>query len=209
MLVAILIAFPIGIYSAVRQDTLGDYLGRSVAIGFIAVPSFWVATMIIVFPSIWWGYMPSLMYTPFGRDPIRNLQMFIIPAVVLGMQMSGLIMRMTRTMMLEVLKQDYVRTAWAKGLKERMVIVRHALKNALIPIVTTIGLNVPYLIGGSVIIEEIFGLPGMGRLLVGATSERDYTLVSGILLVLAVTLVSINLLVDMTYGLLNPRVRYE
>jgi len=182
LIVAQLIALPVGVYSALRQDTWGDYVGRSFAIMCIAIPGFWLGTMIIVFPSIWWGYMPPIMFVPFFEDPVANLRMFIIPAVVLGMAIAGATMRMTRTMVLEVLRQDYIRTAWAKGLSERVVVIRHTLKNALIPVVTVIGLQVPVLLGGTVIIEKIFCLPGMGRLLIGATQSRDYTVVSGAML---------------------------
>ena len=209
LIVAQLIALPIGIYSALRQDTWGDYIARSFAIMCIAVPSFWVATMVIVFPSKWWGWSPPIMLIRFTEDPIGNLQMFIVPAIVLGMAMSGMTMRMTRTMMLEVLRQDYIRTAWAKGLRERVVIIRHALKNALIPVITVIGFQMPVMIGGAVIIEQIFCLPGMGRLLVSATLGRDYTVVSGIMLILGFGMVFINLIVDLTYGFLDPRVHYK
>jgi len=209
LIVAQLIALPIGIYSALRQDTWGDYIGRSFAILCIAVPSFWVATMVIVFPSKWWGWSPPIMLIRFTEDPIGNLQMFIVPAIVLGMAMSGMTMRMTRTMMLEVLRQDYIRTAWAKGLRERVVIIRHALKNALIPVITVIGFQLPVMIGGAVIIEQIFCLPGMGRLLVNATLGRDYTVVSGIMLILGFGMVFINLVVDLTYGFLDPRIHYK
>ena len=208
IIVAQLIALPIGVYSALRQDTWGDYIARSFAIFCIAVPGFWLATMIIVFPAIWWGYMPPIMLIPFTENPISNLRMFIIPAIVLGMSISGTIMRMTRTMMLEVLRQDYIRTAWAKGLKERVVVIRHALKNALIPVITVIGFRMPVLIGGTVIIEQIFCLPGMGRLIIESTKNRDYTMISGTMLLFAVALVLINLLVDLTYGVLDPRIRY-
>ncbi|GAH68647.1 unnamed protein product, partial [marine sediment metagenome] len=209
LIVAQLIALPIGIYSALRQDTWGDYIGRSFAILCIAVPSFWVATMVIVFPSKWWGWSPPIMLIRFTEDPIGNLQMFIVPAIVLGMAMSGMTMRMTRTMMLEVLRQDYIRTAWAKGLRERVVIIRHALKNALIPVITVIGFQLPVMIGGAVIIEQIFCLPGMGRLLVNATLGRDYMVVSGIMLILGFGMVFINLMVDLTYGFLDPRIHYK
>ena len=209
LIVAQLIALPIGIFSALRQDTWGDYIGRSFAILCIAVPGFWIGTMIIVFPSMWWGYMPPIILIRFTEDPIGNLKMFIVPAIVLGMAMSGMTMRMTRTMMLEVLRQDYIRTAWAKGLRERVVVIRHALKNALIPIVTIVGFQLPVLMGGTVIIEQIFNLPGMGRLLIDATMQRDYTVVSGIMLIFAVGMVLINLMIDLTYGFLDPRVRYK
>ena len=209
LIVAQLIALPIGIFSALRQDTWGDYIARSFAIFCIAVPGFWLATMVIVFPARWWGYMPSIMLIPFTEDPIGNLEMFIIPAIILGMLMSGGTMRMTRTTMLEVLRQDYIRTAWAKGLRERVVVLRHALKNALIPVVTVIGYQVPVLIGGAVVIEEIFNLPGIGRLLINAINGRDYPIVSGVILLFALGLVLINLMVDLTYGYLDPRVHYK
>jgi len=153
--------------------------------------------------------MPPIMYIPFFEDPLGNLQMFIIPAIVLGMAMAGGTMRMTRTMMLEVLRQDYIRTAWAKGLKERVVIVRHALKNALIPVVTVVGLWLPMLIGGTVIIETIFVLPGMGALIVYAAQVRDYPVLYGTLLIFAFGMMLINLMVDLTYAYLDPRVHYE
>ncbi len=209
LIIAQLIALPIGIYSALRQDTWGDYIARSFAILCIAVPGFWLATMVIVFPAIWWGYSPPLILIPFTEDPIGNLQMFIIPAVVLGMAMAGATMRMTRTMLLEVLRQDYIRTAWSKGLRERVVILRHALKNALIPVVTVIGYQVPVMIGGAVIIEQIFCLPGIGQLLLDATLNRDYTIVSGVMLVLGGFIALINLMVDLTYAYLDPRVHYK
>ena len=209
ILVSQAIAIPIGILSALRQDSWSDYLGRSVAIMAIALPSFWVGTLVIVYPSIWWGYMPSLALISFTANPIGNLQMFIIPAIILGMSMAGGTMRIMRTMMLEVLRQDYIRTAWAKGLRERTVVVRHALKNALIPIITIIGYQLPIVVGGTVWIEQIFSLPGMGRLMIDATSQRDYTVVSGIMVIYAAAMVLVNLGVDLTYGLVDPRIQYK
>jgi len=208
-LVTQIIALPIGIYSALRQDTWGDYLARSFAIICIAVPSFWLGRLVIVYPSIWWGYSPPVMYIPFNVNPIGNLKMFIIPAIVLGMSGTGTNMRLMRTMMLEVLRQDYIRTAWSKGLKERVVVMRHALKNALIPVVTMIGYQLPVLVGGAVIIENIFSLPGMGRLLTDATTDRDYPLVTAVVLIISLVLVFINLLTDVSYGFLDPRIHYN
>jgi len=208
-IVSQLIALPVGVISALRQDEWGDYIARSFAILCISIPGFWLGTMVIVMPSIWWGYMPPIMLIPFVEDPIGNLRMFIIPAIVLGMAMGGQVMRMTRTMMLEVLRQDYIRTAWAKGLKERVVIMRHALKNALIPVVTIMGLQVPIMVGGTVIIETIFCLPGMGRLMLDAILRRDQPIVSAIMVILALTIVSVNLMVDLTYAFLDPRVHYK
>ncbi len=209
LIVGILIAVPIGTYSAIRQDTIGDYAGRTVAILAISLPSFWIATMVIVYPSIWWNWSPPMEYIPFVRDPLENLKQFILPAVILGMVLSGVTMRMTRTMMLEVLRQDYIRTAWAKGLKEKVVIIRHALKNALIPVITLIGLYVPILIGGSIVMEQIFVLPGMGLLMIEAINQRDYPIITGLMLIIGVVILLINLVVDLSYGYLDPKVRYQ
>jgi peptide/nickel transport system permease protein len=209
MLVSILIGVPIGVYSAIRQDTRGDYVTRSVAILLLAIPSFWLATLVMVFPSIWWGWAPELKYVPFTQDPLTNLKMMILPAVILGTALSALNMRLMRTTMLEVMRQDYIRTAWAKGLGETMVVIRHALRNALIPVVTLLGLEVAGVIGGSVILEQIFVLPGMGLLLLEAVGTRDYPVISGIFLLVGVCVMLINLLVDLSYGLLDPKVRYR
>jgi peptide/nickel transport system permease protein len=207
LLVGLIIALPIGIYSAIRQDTAGDYIARSFSILLLAVPSFWLGTMVVVFPSIWWGWSPSVDYIPFSKDPVENVKNLLLPGVVLGAALSAITMRMTRTMMLEVLRQDYIRTAWAKGLTEKLVIVRHALRNALIPVVTLVGLQAPLLIGGAVIIEQIFIIPGMGLLLLEAVQKRDYPIVTGVFLAVGVAVMLINLVVDLTYGLLDPKVR--
>ena len=209
VIIGLLISLPIGIYSAIRQDTAADYGGRSLAIIFISVPSFWTATIVMVYPAIWWGWSPPLELITFAEDPLGNLRMFLLPAAFLGMALSGTTMRMTRTMALEVLRQDYIRTAWSKGLKERVVVMRHALKNALIPVVTLVGFQLPILIGGSVIIEQIFVLPGIGRLLLSALGAREYHLVSAINLMLATAVMLVNLGIDLTYAYLDPRVRYE
>jgi peptide/nickel transport system permease protein len=209
LIVAQLIALPIGIFSALRQDTWGDYSARSFAILCIAVPNFWIGTLVVVLPAIWWGYSPPIMLISFTANPLANLKEYILPAIVLGMGLAGITMRMTRTMMLEVLRQDYVRTAWAKGLRERVVVVRHALKNALIPVVTIVGGQLAVMIGGDVIIEQIFNLPGLGRLMLDSISHRNYTVVSGVLMVFALAMVLINLLVDLTYGFFDPRVTYK
>jgi len=208
LITALLIALPIGIISAIRQDTATDYIGRSIAILFISVPAFWLATLVVVYPSVWFGWTPAIQYIPILKDPVGNLKQFIIPAILMGMAMSGTTMRMTRTMMLEVLRQDYIRTAWAKGLKEGVVISRHALKNALIPVVTIVGMQLPILVGGAVIIETIFGLPGIGRYFVDALFQRDYPVISAINLVIATFVMLCNLAVDVTYAYLDPRVQY-
>ncbi len=207
--VALVVAIPIGAYSAVRQDTMGDYIGRSFSILMLAIPSFWLGTMVMVFPSIWWGWSPEVKFVPFLVDPLHNLKQMIIPAIILGTSLSAVTMRLTRTMMLEVLRQDYIRTAWAKGLTETTVVVRHALRNALIPVVTLIGLQAPLLIGGAVIMEQIFVIPGMGLLLLDAVTQRDYPIITGVFLIVGVAVVLLNLLVDLSYGLLDPKVRYR
>ncbi len=209
LLVALVVAIPIGAYSAVRQDTAGDYVGRSFSILMLAVPSFWMGTMVMVFPSIWWGWSPEVKFIPFRQDPLHNLSQMILPAIILGTSLSAVTMRLTRTMMLEVLRQDYIRTAWAKGLSEKLVVSRHALRNALIPVVTLIGLQAPLLIGGAVIMEQIFVIPGMGLLLLDAVNQRDYPIITGVFLIVGVAVMVINLLVDLSYGLLDPKVRYR
>jgi peptide/nickel transport system permease protein len=191
--VGLVIALPIGTYSALRQDTAGDYLGRSFSILLLAVPSFWLATMVMVFPSVWWGWSPEVNYVRFSDDPWQNLKQMALPAIVL----------------LEVLRQDYIRTAWAKGLPERLIVMRHAMRNALVPVITLVGLQAPLLIGGAVIIEQIFVIPGMGLLLLDAVNQRDYPIITGVFLIVGVAVMLINLLVDLSYGLLDPKVRYR
>jgi len=209
IIITYLVAIPVGIYSALRQDTWGDYLGRSFAIGWLAVPNFWLATLVIVFPAIWWGWSPPIFVIPFTEDPIGNLGMFIIPALIMGFSASGGMMRSTRTWMLEVLRQDYIRTAWAKGLRERTVLIRHAFRNTLIPVVTRIGYQLPLLIGGAVIMENIFCLPGMGQLFLLGINRRDYTIVSSLLLIGSILVVFGNLMADLAYGFVDPRIRYK
>ena len=209
IVIGLLISLPIGIYSAIRQNTIGDYAGRGIAVTFISVPTFWTATMVLIFPAIWWGWSPSMVLIRFTEDPLGNLGMFLVPAAILGTVLSGTTMRMTRTMALEVLRQDYIRTAWSKGLEEKVVVMRHVLKNALIPVVTIVGFQLPILMGGSVILEQIFVLPGIGTLLLDSIQKRDYPIVSGINLFLATAVVLINLVIDLTYAYLDPRVRYR
>ena len=209
ILIGLVIALPVGIYSAIRQDTAADYAGRSIAIIGLATPNFWLGIMVMIYPAIWWGWTPPLQLVPFTEDPLGNLGMLLIPSLILGTAASCETMRMTRTMMLEVLRQDYIRTAWSKGLKERVVIIRHTIKNALIPVVSLIGLQLPILVGGSVIIENIFNLPGLGRLMVVALNDRDYPVVSGVNLFFGTAVLAINLMIDLIYPYLDPRVRYK
>lgn len=209
LIIGLLLAIPVGVYSAVRQDTAGDYAGRTVAILGMAIPGFWLGTMVVVYSALWWDWSPSLDLIPFFEDPIGNLKIFIVPGAVMGFGLAGVTMRMTRAMMLEVLRQDYIRTAWAKGLKEKIVILRHALKNALIPVITLVGLYIPILVGGSIVMEQIFVLPGMGLLMIESINQRDYPIITGIMLLIGVVILAINLLVDMSYGFLDPKVRYK
>ena len=208
LVIGVLIALPVGIYSAIRQETALDYVVRTGAILGLATPNFWLGIMVMIFPVVWWGWSPPMEYVAFSEDPLGNLAIFLIPSAILGTSLSAETMRMTRTMMLEVLRQDYIRTAWSKGLKERVVVIRHAFRNAVIPVVTLIGLQLPILVGGSVIMENIFNLPGIGTLAILALETRDYPVVSGVNLFLSIVVLGNNLLVDILYLFLNPRIRY-
>jgi len=207
IIMSLMIALPIGVYSALRQDTRTDYAARSFAIAGLSIPGFWLATMIVVFPAMWFRWSVSLQYTPFSKDPLANLWQLSIPALILGIERSGSVMRMVRAMMLEVLRQDYIRTAWSKGLRETVIVYRHALKNAMIPVITIIGLQIPFIIGGSVIMESIFALPGMGRFMIEVISQRDYPMLQAVNMVFAALVVFTNLIVDITYAYLDPRIR--
>ena len=209
IIIGLVIALPVGIYSAIRQDTAADYAGRTAAVIGMATPNFWLGIMVMIYPAIWWGWSPPMEYIPFTEDPLGNLGVLIIPSLILGTAMSAATMRLTRTMMLEVVRQDYIRTAWSKGLNERVVIMRHAIKNALIPIVTLIGGMLPVMVGGSVIIENIFNLPGIGRLFLIALNDRDYPVVTGVNLILSMVVMLSILFVDLIYPYLDPRIRYS
>jgi peptide/nickel transport system permease protein len=208
MLVSLIVALPIGIYSAIRQDRIGDYLARSFAIAALALPTFWVATLAVIYwPKIFGGSTLPINYKDLWEDPVENLKMMAVPALILGFAIAGSVMRLTRAQMLEVLRQDYVRTAWSKGLRERQIVIRHALKNALIPVITLIGLQVPVLVGGSVVLESIFVLPGLGLLFITELQFRNYPVILGINLVIAFIVLFTNLIVDVAYSALDPRIR--
>jgi peptide/nickel transport system permease protein len=209
MLVAVAIGVPVGIISAVFRNTPADYGGRVVAILGLSAPDFWIATMAITFLAIQFNWIPPVRYRPITQDPVANLQQFALPALVIGYRLSATIMRMTRSTLLEVLREDYVRTAHAKGLRERAVIFRHALKNAFLPVVTIMGGQIAFLLGGAVIIEQIFVLPGMGRLAIQGLTFRDYPLVQTLVMVFAGIVVLANLVVDVSYAWLDPRIRYR
>jgi peptide/nickel transport system permease protein len=210
IIIAAAFAVPIGVISAVRQDTAADYVGRSLAIGFLAAPNFWIAILLITFASKWfvWG-VPSTSYPGLMDDPIANLKFMAVPASLLGLGLSGSVMRYTRSAVLEVMRQDYVRTAHAKGLAERTVITRHVLKNALIPVITVIGLQLPVVIGGTVIIESVYSIPGMGRYYITSINTLDFPVIQAINLVVATFTVFSILAVDLLYSVLNPRIRYS
>ncbi|PYN94300.1 MAG: hypothetical protein DMD91_28330 [Candidatus Rokuibacteriota bacterium] len=209
MLLGLVIAIPIGVLSATRQDTSSDYAGRVVAVSGLSLPDFWLGTLVITFAAIWLHWIPPIGYTPFFESPWKNLQQFLLPAAVLGFRLSAATMRMTRSTVLEVLREDYVRTAWAKGLEGRIVVYKHALKNALIPVVTIVGGQLGVLLAGTAVVETIFALPGMGRLTVEAILFRDYPVVQTNVMLVAATLVTLNLIVDLTYAWLDPRIRYR
>ena len=209
VIVAMLIALPIGVLSAVKQDTTSDYLGRFFAILGLSLPDFWLATVAITFLAIWVQWIPPIGFAPLWEDPARCLSQLLIPALIIGARLAAVSMRMTRSSLLEVLRQDYIRTARAKGMRERAVIVRHALKNAFIPVVTVIGQQFSVLLGGTVIVEFIFLQPGVGSLMLDAVLLRDYTLIQGAVLFFAAVIVVTNLLVDLSYAWLDPRIRYR
>ena len=209
LFIAVAVGVPLGVLAAIRQDSVLDYVTRSTAITFVALPSFWLGTLVIVLPSVWWGWAPPIQYKEFWEDPRENLVMLGIPAMILGLGLSGGIMRLTRAQVLEVLRQDYIRTAASKGLRERTVIVRHALKNALIPVTTLIALQIPVIIGGTVVLETIFSVPGMGAYLVTAATGSDYTVIQAVNLLVAVVVLTSNLVTDIIYAYLDPRIRYS
>lgn len=204
-----LFGIPVGVYTAARQGRLADNLFRPLSVLLISIPSFWLATMVMIYPVRWWGWAPSMELISFGQDPWGNFVQFAIPALINGAVMAGVTMRMGRTQMLDVLRQDYVRTAWSKGLDERTVIVRHGVKNAFIPVITVIGGQVANVIGGTVIMENIFNIPGMGQLALTALNGRDYPVVSAIVLLVSLVVLVCNLIVDISYSWLDPRVRYQ
>jgi len=208
LLLAIVISIPVGIISATRQDSWSDYFGRLFAIGGLSIPDFWLGTVALVFLAVYARYSPPIDYASPIDDLGKNMELYLLPTVILGIRLSATSMRMTRSTMLEVLRQDYIRTAWSKGLKERAVIYRHALKNAMIPVITILGTQLSNLLGGTVVIETIFLIPGIGRLTLEAISSRDYTQVQGNIVFFAVIMITMNLIVDITYAWFDPRIRY-
>lgn len=208
-LFAVALAIPLGVVAAVKQDTWVDYAIRVFSIGGLAMPSFWIGIMMVLITLTFWGWAPPVVFTPLFEDPIANLAGLVLPAIAVGYRYSAVSMRMTRSTVLEVLREDYVRTARAKGLRETLVVVRHALRNALLPVVTVVSLEFAFLIGGLVVTEQVFNLNGIGKLLVDAVAHRDYPLIQALVLLLAAVFVIVNFVVDMVYVVLDPRIRYS
>lgn len=208
-LTAVATAVPLGVWAALRQDKFADYGLRSFAILINSMPSFWIAVLVITFGSIWFNWAPPINFKYLTEDPVGHLKIMALPALIIGLTPSGGLIRLVRTQMLEVLRQDYIRTAHAKGLSQNTVLYKHALRNALIPVVTVVGVNLPQIIAGTVIFEQIFIIPGMGRYLVDAVNNLDYPVIQGLNLVFAVLLLLAILLVDISYAFLDPRIRFS
>ena len=207
-LFSLLIGVPMGVASALKQNKLPDHALRFLAVGWLSIPSFWVGTLLVTLPALWWHYAPPVGYTNIWDDPIRNIQQMYLPMIAIGLGISAGMARLTRSSMLEVLREDYVRTARAKGLGNTTVIYKHALRNALLPVVTLFGIQTALLLSGTVVIELIFGLPGMGTFLLDSVQLKDYPAIQGAVLFFAVVVVFANLAVDLSYALLDPRVQY-
>jgi peptide/nickel transport system permease protein len=207
--VAILIAIPLGTLAALKQDTWVDYAVRVFSIAGLSMPSFWLGILIILFLLIFFQWVPPMIYTPIWVDPWANFSQIVWPAVAVGYRYSAVSTRMMRSSTLEVLREDYVRTARAKGLREKVVITRHAMKNALLPVITVIGLEFAFLIGGLVVTEQVFNLNGLGKLFVQSIAQRDYTMTQTLVLLVAVTFVLVNFVIDILYGWLDPRIHYQ
>ncbi len=203
------ISIPLGLFCAARQDAISDQVIRVISVILMSLPVFWIGTLVLIYPAKWWGFAPATKYVPFLQNPIQNLSMFIIPSLLGAMTQAGAQIRMVRTMTLEVMRQDYIRTAWAKGVGERRVLFRHAFRNSMIPIITIIGSSVAGLVGGSVILENMFSLPGIGAQMVTALNNRDYPLVQGCVLIFSIFVMIVNLIVDLTYKLIDPRVELD
>lgn len=204
-----LISIPIGLYCAARQDSFSDYLLRIISVVLMAIPMFWLATLVLFYPSKWWGYAPPVQYVSFFKDPLTNLQMFLVPSILGALAQAGMQLRMVRTQVLDTLRQDYIRTAYAKGVKQKRVLFHHAFRNAMIPVITMIGGSVAALVGGNVILESIFNIPGIGNTLVTALGQRDFPVVQGCVLVMSIFVMVVNLIIDIAYKWIDPRVSFD
>lgn len=203
------ISIPLGLYCAARQDSISDYILRIISVLLMSIPTFWVASLVLVYPAMWWGYAPPATYVSLFKNFGQNMQMFLVPSLVGAIMQAGMQLRMVRTSVLDVMRQDYIRTAWAKGVRERTILFKHAFRNSMIPIVTMIGGSVGGLIGGSVIMETLFNIPGIGNQLVTALNQRDYPVVQGCVLVFSLFVMFVNIIVDMCYKWIDPRVKLD
>ena len=204
-----LISIPLGLFCAARQDSISDYAVRVISLILMSVPIFWLAILVLIYPAIWWNWSPPSQYVSFFKDPWQNLQMFLLPAFLGALTQAGMQLRIVRTVILDVMRTDYIRTAWSKGDREKTVLFRHALRNGLIPVITVIGSSVAGLVGGNVILENIFSIPGIGQQVISAIGKRDYPLVQGCVLVFALFTMIVNLLVDISYKWIDPRVSLD
>lgn len=209
LLIAVLLGVPVGVLSAIRQDTVTDYLLRTLSLAGLSMPSFWLGMVIIMFLVSYFGWIPSMTYVSPFEDLKAHILQFLFPALAVGYRSSALIMRITRSSMLDVLREDYIRTAWAKGQREWIVVFGHALSNATLPVITVIGIEFAFMIGGLVVTETVFNLPGVARYLVDAILWRDYPVVQNLVMFMAIVVVIANLTVDLLYGWLDPRIRYQ
>ncbi len=208
ILISLAVSIPLGILAAIRRNTIIDYGSRFFSILGLAVPDFWVGTVVVLGLAIYFDWSPPVGYASLIHDPRKNLLQFVLPSLILGLTLAASTARMTRSAMLEVLQEDYIRTAYSKGLRERTVVLRHALKNAFIPVITIIGARVARLVGGAIVLESIFSLPGVGRLTLQAVLQRDYTMIQGTVIFLAGLIIASNLIVDLCYAWLDPRIHY-
>ena len=209
LIITNLISIPLGLFCAARQDSISDYTIRVISTVLIALPVFWVATLVLIYPNLWWGWAPKVTYVPIWEHPLENLAMFLPPAILSAVGQAGIQMRTIRTMTLEVMRQDYIRTAWAKGAKESRVMYSHAFRNALIPVITLFGGAAAGILGGNVVIENMFNIPGIGQQLVTALNNRDYPLAQGCTVIMAIFVMIVNLVVDLAYKWCDPRVNLE
>jgi peptide/nickel transport system permease protein len=203
------ISIPLGVLTAARQDSIGDYIVRVISIIIMAMPMFWIGTLVLIYPAKWWGYAPTITYVSIFKDFVGNMKMFLVPSILGALSQCGMQLRMVRTSLLDVMRQDYVRTAWSKGIRERNILFGHAFRNTLIPVITLIGGSISGLLGGSVILENLFNIPGLGSCMVTALGNYDYPLVQGCVVIIAIVVMIINLLVDIAYKWCDPRVTLD
>lgn len=209
LILANLISIPLGLFCAARQDSIPDYAIRIIAVVLMAIPMFWLATLVLFYPAQWWGYAPPVVYVSFFQDPIANLQMFLVPAIMGALAQAGMQLRTVRTVVLDTMRQDYIRTAYAKGVKQRVILFKHAFRNAMIPVITIIGASIAALVGGNVILENIFNIPGIGQQLVTALGQRDFPMVQGCVLIMSIFVMIVNLVIDVAYKWIDPRVTLD